>query len=233
MDSFTPPPGEKSWANFHTIVALVIAVASTLGAIVAYRASLAEIDGVELDRQLIQERMQVETELQQKKGMVYGDVALSARFQQHLLAWHLLEQEAAAAYRQHRQDAAVDFALQAQAELALARAMTPYFRADDPALSDGHEWDAVYNTDAVTNRQLAADDALTRLHPELTEARAESAHRKTRNLVGVEALFITSLFFLTLAEFAAPRIRVPSALAGAGVIAVALAAWLVVERFLS
>ena len=124
MDSTTQPPGEKAWTNFHTIVALVIAVASTLGAVVAYRASLAEIDGVELDRRIIQERMQVETELQQKKQMVYGDVALSARFQQHLLAWHLLEEDAAAAYKEHRRDAAVDSALRAQAELALARSMT-------------------------------------------------------------------------------------------------------------
>lgn len=233
MDSFTPPPGEKPWANFHTIVALVIAVVSTLGAIVAYRASLAEINGVELDRQIIQERMQVETELQQRKELIYADVALSARFQQRLLAWHLLEQEAAAAYTQDRHDAAVDDALQAQAELALARAMTPYFRAAMPGLGSADPWDARYDADAETDRQLADDEALTRLHPEVTGARAESAHQRTRNLVGVEALFITSLFFLTLAEFSSPRVRVWAALTGGIVIVAALAAWVLVERFLA
>ena len=231
MDSTTQPPGEKAWTNFHTIVALVIAVASTLGAVVAYRASLAEIDGVELDRRIIQERMQVETELQQKKQMVYEDVALSARFQQHLLAWHLLEEDAAAAYKEHRRDAAVDSALRAQAELALARSMTPYFRAANPTLGDDR-WVIRYNADAEIDRQLADDNALIRLHPEVTEARTEAAHLRARNLVGVEALFIASLFFLTLAEFSPPQIQVPSAIVGGAVIVAALAAWVIVERFL-
>ena len=200
MEEQSPAAKAQSWTDFSTRVAMLIAAMSVISTIVGWRASLAGIDSADLDRQLVQERMLVEATRLQKEEKIDRDQSLFARYQEHILAEHLLKQDAEDAYRANRPDLGAALDMRAQGELALARSMIPYFRVHDPELT---ETPGRVEYDAKTQREsmLITNSVLRTVHPEQTERRIEAMHRRTWSLYAVAALFVASVFLLTLAEF--------------------------------
>lgn len=211
-----PAPDELS-PRFRTVVAITIAVVSVLGAIAAWRAAVVSITAADLNEDGMLELVQREQIRTQMESLVDEDVRLFAEYRIHVVAWDLLGKDARA---QRRKNPEVADALEAQAqgELARARALIPFFRASAPVLSA----DATYDRDFALSNLEALNSDFRELDPDASFARGEREYRRTVNLVLVVALFVSSLFFLTIAQFARRQIRGIFAGAGAGVAVLAL-----------
>ena len=175
-------------------IALMIAVVSVAGAVVAWRASVAETAAEEMHVRYVQELLQVELRNAYWDGMIDQDLRFFARYQAHLRAYRMLGREAA------RTEDTVQRAIldsQAQAELAMARLEQGYFRAGTPDFGN-RDGQVVYDPDYVKNAKTSNDATLLSLHPSDTKDAAERAHTRAWWLDGVFALLILSLFFLTV-----------------------------------
>jgi hypothetical protein len=246
MSTESPATHGRASAGFSAFVAVGIAVMSAVAALAGWRASLADIEAADLGRRLIQEHMQVEARQLQLDTKVYRDESLFARYQEHVLAEQLLEQDAQNVARRARQllehdpqgaggrgegDIAATLDMQAQAELAVARALTPFFRVRYPQLT---ATPGLVQYDAKTALRVlrASDTTLRTIHPEQTAELVDAMHRRTWSLYGVAAVFVISVFFLTLAEFGPLPARTTLALAGAVVIVCGIAGWVYAEALL-
>lgn len=208
--------------GFRTIVAAMIAVISVLGAIAAWRAAVVSITAADLNEDGMLELVQREQIRAQMESLVDEDVRLFAEYRTHVVAWDLLLKDAKA-QRQRRPELADALEAQAQGELARARALVPFFRASAPALSPDATYDRAF---ALSNLESLNTD-FRELDPDASFARGAREYRRTVNLVLVVALFVASLFFLTLAQFARRQIRGIFAGAGGVVAVLALALFFV------
>lgn len=218
---FAPPPvppaedlsGEDGGSRFKTVVAVLIAVASILSAVVAWRASAASRAAGDLDEQGTQEQVLQEQELASIEGLVANDQRLFARYQEHILAWRILQ-------KQSRDTRAGNAALadsldtEASAQLALARSLRRFFQGATPDFGN-EEGIVEYNREFVLRNLRESNAALTELDPEATFLAAAREHDRTIRLVGVFTAVVAALFFLTIAQFAGSAIRGIFALAGA------------------
>lgn len=202
----------------HNIVALLIAVVSVLSAIVAWRASVSDATATELFVRYPQELIQQELRRVEWDGIVEQDLRFFAQYRAHVRAWRLLEQQARKAQDLTRR---VEFDLKAQDELALARAKQAYFRAKTPTF----EVADVYDRESALADALAQDQIYQRLHPDATHYLAERAHAQTLGFDFIFAVFIASLFFLTIASLRRNRFPDPFVLAGVIVALLGLTGW--------
>lgn len=202
--------------GFRTIVAILIAVVSVLGAIAAWRSAVISITAADLNEDGMLELVQREQIRAQIEAQVDQDLRLFSRFRTHVVAWDLLQKDADA-QRRRRPEVADALESQAQAELAQARALIPFFRASAPELRPDTHYDRAF---ALENLETL-NGSLRELDPEGAFADGEREFARTVNLVLVVALFVASLFFLTLAQFAREQIR--GIFAGAGTVVAALA----------
>ena len=229
-----PPPPEAPGPaaaepadRFRTVVAVLIAVTSILGAVVAWRASVSSSDAGDLDEQATQELVLQEQELASIEGLVANDQRLFARYQEHILAWRILLRQAD---ETRQSDVGLADALKAQAagELALARSLRRFFQGGTPDFGD-EEGKVVYDREFVMNNLRANNPELAELDPDATFALAEEEHDRTVRLVGVFTLVIVALFFLTIAQFAREAIRGLFAVAGVVVALAGLVLFALVE----
>lgn len=212
------PPDEGSrdapGGSFRTIVAVLIAVVSALGATAAWRASVISIRAGDLTEDGLLELVQREQIRAQLESQIDEDLRLLAQYQRHVNAWRLLRADARA---ERRSDPQLAETLEAQArtEIGLARALAPFFRTTYPGLG---EEDGAFEVDRefLLRQLLEFQGAYTDLRPEATFRESRETFSTTVNLVLVVALFIASLFFLTLSQFTGERIR--GLFAGAGII---------------
>ena len=218
---------EPGAGRFRTGVAVAIAVISILGAIVAFRGTLAEQDARRLDQQGIQEQSQREQIITNLQAQVDEDIRNAGIYQEHLKASQILSDQAGKATDP---SLASSLRADAQAELVLAHTSERFFGGAIPNDS-GKSGDAVtYDRDKTLARLEANNDQLRELRPDQTIASADEKHIQSNNLVGLVTLFIAALLFLTLAQFTRRGMREIFAAAG-GVVAIAgVLLWIVVER---
>jgi hypothetical protein len=219
--------------KFRTIVALLIAVVSILGAIVAFRASLSEQEAHQLDLTSLQEAEKVEQILNDADATANDDMLHAAQYQEHVKASAKLKAEADAATTAGNTDLATTLTAASEHETVLARTvyrfMSGYSGAGFTA-TNATDKPITFDRQAEVNFYLENNSDYTKLNPEATQAHAEKIHDRAVYMLGVVTLFIASLLFLTLAQFTRRSIRPLFAGAGAAFSAAGVALWVVVER---
>lgn len=189
------------------LLALLIGFASVFSAVVAWRASLASIDASRYESLAVQQqarRQQIEREL---GGLVEQDLRFVNVYQEHALGARELQAQADA-LRGGDPDTADLLDLEAQGELALARAVTPFFLgASGIYLAD--DGSVPYDRAFVLQNLQESNVEWRELHAQNTLGLAQRADDRTLNLIAIAALIIAALFFLTVAQVsrALPRVR--------------------------
>ncbi len=207
-----PAPARSiSDAAFTTFVAVVITVVSVLIAVGAWRTTDAANRASDLDSLVIQQLARRQQEMEDLNGRVDLDLRLFARYQAYALAAATLDKAATAA----GEPGAVDrqmLEVEAQGRRALARVLHQFFRGALPAVDA--EGIAAYDPERVLRNLVAGSTRLADLRPEVTQGRADLAHRQTAAFVLLVILFTACLVLLTLAQVVHGRSRVPLAAAG-------------------
>ncbi len=207
-----PAPGRGvSDATFTTFVAVVITVVSVLIAVGAWRTTDASNRAGDLDSLVIQQIARRQQEMEDLNGQVDLDLRLFARYQAYTLAAAKLDKAATAA----GEPGAVDrqmIEVEAQGQRALARVLIQFFRGAFPAVDA--EGIAAYDPERVLRDLVAGSTRLADLRPEVTQGRADLAHRQTAAFVLLVILFTACLVLLTLAQVVRGRPRVPLAAVG-------------------
>ncbi len=210
---------------------MLIGFASVFSAVLAWRASLASIDSSRFQSLAVQDaarRNQLERLLE---GTVGQDERFVVVFQEHSRAARELATQAASL--RETDPASADIVdLEAQAHAALARVMQPFFLgAGGIHLGDGGT--VGYDREFVLASLRDADIELGELSTQRSVEQAQRADARSLSLIGVEALIIASLFFLTVAQVSRSQWRVRQVFFGIGgvLVAVGTLGFLVVEVF--
>ncbi|MBV8194388.1 MAG: hypothetical protein JOY80_02550 [Candidatus Dormibacteraeota bacterium] len=222
----------ESAGRFRTLVAIAIAAVSILGAIVAVTGTLAEQTARQLDQQGLQDEATQQEIVTDLNSTVQEDVRNLAPYQEDVKAAEVLQSQAA---DEQSSDPSVAAQLNAEAQSYLVEARTrlSFFQGATPqpgaSASPSASLNPVqYNQAQALQRLENNNTQLSELKPDATLDQAETQHGKSVNLVGLVTLFIASLLFLTLAQFARPATRRFFAGAGGLVAAAALVLWIVV-----
>ena len=241
-----PPPDEPSLeprgesrvaAALHrpersaALLALLIGFASVFSAVVAWRASIASIDASRYESLAVQQqarREQIERELE---STVQQDLRFVIQFQEHSLAARQLQTQADA-IRESDPTAADILDIEAQSQLSLARALKPFFLgATGVALDESGQ--VPYEADFVLTNLRESNVEWRELQtttPRTIEL-GQRSDEKSLALIGVAALIVAALFFLTVAQVSRtrPRVRQVFFVAGGLLVAAGALAFAVVE----
>lgn len=196
------------------LLAILIGFASVFSAVIAWRASLASIDASRYQSLAVQQQARQEQIERELEGTVEQDQRFIGDYQAHALAARELESQADAVRATNASGAdALD--VQAQSEAALARALKPFFLgAGGVALDENGT--VPYDKDFVLRNLEATDPELRELRTSNVATLADEADAKSIDLVGVAAIIICALFFLTVAQVAKSRVKVRQAFFVAG-----------------
>ncbi len=202
------------------LLAVLIGFASVFSAVIAWRASLASIDSSRLQSLAVQDaarRNQLERLIE---GTVGQDERFVVVFQEHSRAARELAAQAAT-LRESNPDSADILDLEAQAHAAIARAMQPFFMgAGGIQLGDGGT--VGYDREFVLESLRESDIELGELSTQRTIDQAQQADARSLSLIGVEAIIIAALFFLTVAQVSRSQIKVRQVFFGIGGVLVAV-----------
>jgi hypothetical protein len=213
------------------LLAILIGFASVFSAVLAWRASLAAIDASRYESLAVQQqarRQQIERELE---GLVEQDLRFVNIYQEHALAARELQAQADA-LRESDPDTADVLDLEAHGRSALARAVLPFFLgASGIYLAD--DGSVPYDRQFVLRNLRAGNVELRELLTQDTLVLAQRADARSLNLIGVAALIIAALFFLTVAQVSRTRLRIRQTFFAAGGLLVVVGALglLIVELF--
>lgn len=200
-------------------LAILIGLASILSAVLAWRASLASIDASRYESLVVQEQARIQQIERQLEGTVAQDQRFITAFQEHALAARELQAQADS-LRESNPDEADVLDLQAQARLDLARAMQPFFLgATGIELAD--DGSVPYDTAFVMRNLQEGHTELRELRRSQTGELAERADTRALNLIGVAAVMVAALFFLTIAQVSRARARLRQVFFAAGGVLVA------------
>lgn len=241
-DSLAPPPApprpesrlrtairhpERSGA----LLALLIGFASVFSAVLAWRASLASIDASRYESLAVQEAARRNQLERLAEGTVAQDERFLIIFQEHALAARELQAQADELRPTNPTQADI-LDLEAQAQLALARATQPYFLGAG-GIALGDDGTVAYDREFVLTNLKEGDVELRELSTERNSANAARADARALNLIAVAAIVISALFFLTVAQVSRSRPRVQRAFFAAGGLLVAVGGlgWVIVELF--
>ncbi len=205
------PSRRISDTTFTTFVAVVVTVVSVLIAVGAWRTTDAANRASDLDSLVIQQLARRQQEMEDLNGQVDLDLRLLARYQAYTLAAATLDKAATAAGEPGTIDRQI-LEVEAQGQRALARVLHQFFRGALPAVDA--EGVAEYDPERVLRNLVAGSTRLADLRPEVTQGRADLAHRQTAAFVLLVILFAACLVMLTLAQVVHGRSRVPLAAAG-------------------
>lgn len=192
-----PPPGSPWYVvlRYHArpSIALGIVLVATLGALMSYRAAIAEQESARSEHLAAQQEIQRESALSTDNQLVDQDLRVFGRLQEHLLLARELRRQAA--NTGGAQGRSLD--VQAQQEVALARAEQTFLQgAGLNATGDL----PTYGARLARQQAIASDQDLERLVPRELAADAKKIHLRSVRMIGLAAMFIVALFFLTLAE---------------------------------
>ncbi|HZD17480.1 MAG TPA: hypothetical protein VE669_05010, partial [Actinomycetota bacterium] len=146
--------GGDRW-SFRTVIAICIAVVSVLGAVAAWRAAVVSIRASDLNEDGLLALVQKEQVRTQLESTVDEDLRLFAEYQEHIKSWRLLQRDARKMRGSHP-DLAESMRAEAQGELAVARALIPFFRGGTPDLGNG-KGTVVYDRDFVLRNLQEVD----------------------------------------------------------------------------
>ena len=180
------------------LLALLIGFASVFSAVIAWRASLASIDSSRYQSLAVQQaarQQQIERELD---GVVAQDERFVTQYQEHALAARELQAQADA-LRESDPQIADTLDLDAQASLAMARAMQPFFLGAS-GIHLAADGTVPYDKAYVLTNLRENNVELRELRTQNTLELADRADAKALNLVADAALIIGALFFLTIAQ---------------------------------
>ena len=180
------------WTLVRAISLLITAV-SIVSAVAAWQASVVSGNADGLDQRATQERVRKQQIEGQLDAQVDQDLRLFPRYLGHLRAYKELRKRAAE--REPRDEQLADsLRRDAIEELAMARTLyqslyiKPVFGAQS------------YDEEAARGYMRAGNLDLANLDPDEALDLAHEERRRGTTLVGVTAVFIGSLFFLTLAQ---------------------------------
>ena len=213
------------------LLALLIGFASVFSAVLAWRASLASIDSSRYESLAVQEAARRNQLERLAEGTVDQDERFVIIFQEHALAARELQAQADELRPTDPTQADI-LDLEAQAHLALARATQPYFLGAG-GIALGDDGTALYDREFVLTNLREGDVELRELSTERNVANAERADARALNLIGVAAIVISALFFLTVAQVSRSRPRVQQMFfaAGGALVLVGGLGWVIVELF--
>jgi hypothetical protein len=191
------PPGSP-WLvrlRYHArpSIALGIVLVATLGSIMSYRAAIAEQDSARSEHLAAQQEIERESALSTDNQLVDQDIRVFGRLQEHLLLARELRRQAATTGGASAQSLNV----QAQQEVALARAEETFLQGAGLNATGSLP---TYAARLARQQAIASDQDLERLVPHELAQDAKRVHLRSVKLIGLAAMFIVALFFLTLAE---------------------------------
>jgi type II secretory pathway pseudopilin PulG len=222
-----PDLPDERVGHFRAWVGVAIAVVSIMGAVVVWRASVVSAEASDLAQEGIQELILREQRQSGTETGVARDSRLFIQFQEHVLSWRVLLNQA-----ERAQDGDPELAKrlrdEARRELAQAKGLRPLFQAFTRPFYGDLEGLVVFDPRQLVTALTDADLELTGLSPERTRAEEEAAHERALHLVGIAVLFAAALLFLTFAQVGRGA-RVIYAAAGGVVAITALALFVVVE----
>jgi hypothetical protein len=212
-------------------LALLIGYTSILSAVVAWRASLSSIDAGRFQSLAVQEQARREQLERQSEGVISQDVRLITEYREHALAAREL-QEQADEVRAEFPELADDLDLEAHGRLALARAMQP-FVLGQAGIALNEDGTVNYDEERILRLLREGDTELRELRPEETLERANVADRHTLTLVGLAALLVGALLFLTVAQVTRRRggLRLAALAIGAALVMVGTLGFVAIEVF--
>jgi hypothetical protein len=220
-ESVTSPPRPSRLAvlarhpqRTAVLLALLIGFASVFSAVIAWRASLASIDASRYQSLAVQQqarREQIERELE---ATVEQDLRFVADFQEHSLAARELHSQAES-IRSTDSAAADQLDVQAQSEEALARSLEPFFQGAG-GVTLAADGTVPYDKAFVLSSLENGNSELRELRTSNVADLANNANAKSIDLVGIAALVVAALFFLTVAQVSKTRVRVRRAFFVAG-----------------
>lgn len=211
------------------LLAFLIGFASVFSAVTAWRASLASIDASRYQSLAVQQQARQEQIERELETTVQQDLRFVTDFQQHSLAARELQTQADS-IRATDATAADALDLQAQSELALARALKPFFLgATGVSLDDNGT--VPYDRAFVLRNLSESNPELRELRTSNVSTLGNAANAKSIDLIAVAALVVAALFFLTVAQVSRTRLRVRQTffVVGGLMVAVGLLAFIGVE----
>ena len=187
-------------------LAILIGYASVFSAVVAWRASLASIEASRHESLAVQQMARVQQIERDLGGLIAQDLRFVNVFQEHALAARELRAQAEDLRASDPAEADI-LDLQAQAQLDLARVLQPFFLgATGPQL--GEDGTVTYDVAYVLTNLEAGNVELRELRTQRTGELAARADARAVSLIGVAALVVAALFFLTIAQVSRSRGRV-------------------------
>jgi hypothetical protein len=210
--------------QIRSVIAISIALVSAFGALAAWRATLTSDVAAGNDSTYIQQVTQSGQEKAKLEALVDQDVRLFALYRGHVEAARRLSDEADR-LRSSDPKLASSLDAEAQGELAVANTLRGYFQAATIGPSDT-SYDRQYFLDYALNH----DSELLSLHPAAYLKMGQTLHVRAVLLVGLVAVFVSALFFLTLAQLTRAQLRPLFASVGVAVTVGALIVWPLVEN---
>jgi hypothetical protein len=210
----------------RVVVPILIAIVSMLAAVTFWRAAVASMEASSLEEEATRHLVQQDQREAELRGWVDYDWRLFLRYQEHIKNWRLLDRQAADV--PDRPALAARLSVHAQAELSTARALRLYFFGATPGFGNA-DGNVEYDRSYVAQSLIRNDSELREFRSESTFERASDAHDKTVHVIGIAAIFITALFFLTVARFTGPRVQRLLVVIGTGLPLLALSLLLYVE----
>ena len=187
------------------LLAVLIGFASVFSAVIAWRASLASIDASRYQSLAVQQQARSEQIQRELEATVEQDLRFVTLYQEHALAARQLKSQADA-IRSTDSNAADQLDVQAQSEGALARALQPFFQgAGGIALAD--DGTVPYDKTFVLRSLEDGNAELRELRTSNVGDLANQADAKSIDLIGVAAVVVAALFFLTVAQVSKTRLR--------------------------
>jgi hypothetical protein len=198
-------------------------------AVLAWRASLASIDSSRYESLAVQQlarQNQIERELE---GLVAQDLRFVNIYQEHALAARELRAQAES-LRTSDPAAADILDLEAHARQDLARGIIPLFRGGGGVTlaADGTVvYDVAYVMANLRDNHVEYGELLTQRTPQL----AQRADSRSLGLIGVAAIVVAALFFLTVAQVtrATGRVRQVFFVGGGLLVVFGVAGFAIVE----
>lgn len=207
-------------ARSKNAIPVLIAAVSIIGSVMSWRAALATDAAAGLEERATREVLEVGHRAAELDRRVDQDLRLLPRYEEHILAWRL-----------GRSDGDPIAAERARGELALARALRPFFLGVGLNLDFGdEEGTVVYDPQFVADQLRRLDQPLNELRAKDSGPRAEAARRRSSRLEWITVLAVSTLIPLTAARFArAPALRARLAGAAALVAAVSLTMFVLID----
>jgi len=213
-----PAPRRGTPKRSTIVVSLLMATVSIISAVVANRAAYWSATAGDLGGQAIQEVLETQQIEDDLRAMVDADTRLIGRYD---AAWKRADQLRTQASDLGAEDpaTAAQLDIEAQGEFGVDVALWRFFRAAFPSYdADG---ELRFDADAALTALRAGDVRLAELARSDARALTNEARERTNALVAVAAVFVASLFALTVAEVGSGRRRRVAIVAGIALAGVA------------